>query len=286
MMTSIASLLISLSLLTGIPWTQLAAIQTYETKPMIESKWVGAINPNQADQSPVSISYYGGFGRDGDGDGKADRHNPIDVTYSWSTYIQGYGHSHEQFKQALWHFYQSDRSVKRILQFESIYAMFQTTNLTNEAFPLPYKTHYTYKGTWGAPRGFGGRRIHEGTDLFADYGLPVRSIRVGIVEIIGWNKFGGWRIGVRDLHKNYHYFAHLSGFNKNLKVGSIVQPGTILGWVGSSGYGKPGTSGKFPPHLHYGLYRDAGEVDWSIDPYPYLRRWELAEKKHPTASKL
>ena len=28
------------------------------------------------------------------------------------------------------------------------------------------------------------------------------------------------------------------------------------GGVGSSGYGPPGTSGKFPPHLHYGMYKD------------------------------
>ena len=42
----------------------------------------------------------------------------------------------------------------------------------------------------------------------------------------GWNRFGGWRIGIRDINNNYHYFAHLNGFAKDLHVGQIVEPGT------------------------------------------------------------
>jgi murein DD-endopeptidase MepM/ murein hydrolase activator NlpD len=94
----------------------------------------------------------------------------------------------------------------------------------------------------------------------------------------GWNRFGGWRIGIRDINNNYHYFAHLSGFAKDLKVGQLVEPGTLIGGVGSSGYGPPGTSGKFPPHLHYGLYKDNGFTEWSYDPYPHLRLWERQER--------
>lgn len=287
MSSLVATALLSISLLTGIPHTQLAAIQQFQQDPIPTEKWVGALNPNPNDHAPSTISFYGGIGRDGDGDGKVEQTNPVDRMASWATYLSTFGTSRDDFAQAMWHFYQNDRSVKRILQFEKIYRTYSQplTDFNKTVFPLPNRTHYTYKGTWGAPRGYGGRRYHEGTDLFADYGLPVRSIRYGIVEVKGWNRMGGWRIGIRDLNKNYHYFAHLSGFNKNLKVGSVVQPGTILGWVGSSGYGNtPGTSGKFPPHLHYGLYRDNGYVDWSMDPYPYLRRWELVEKKSPTRS--
>lgn len=286
-MAKLAIIFFSLSMLTGIPWSYYAALLQFQKEPIAIEKWAGVLNPNSNDQQELSIQWYGGFGRDGDGDGKVDIENVVDVLYSWSNYLKGFGTSEDALKQGLWHFYQSDRSVKRIMQFEKIYRMMNRVDLTKEVFPLPYRTHYTYKGTWGAPRGFGGRRTHEGTDLFADYGLPVRSIRYGIVETKGWNRMGGWRIGVRDLNKNYHYYAHLSGFNKGLEVGSVVKPGTILGWVGSSGYGNtPGTSGKFPPHLHYGLYRDNGDFDWSMDPYPLLRRWELGEKSSPTKSSL
>lgn len=63
------------------------------------------------------------------------------------------------------------------------------------------------------------------------------------------------------------------------KPGQIVEPGQLIGSVGSSGYGPPGTAGKFPPHLHYGLYKDNGRTEWSFDPYPHLKAWERAERK-------
>lgn len=95
---------------------------------------------------------------------------------------------------------------------------------------------------------------------------------------MGWNEYGGWRIGIRDHHNTYHYFAHLAYFNEGLKEGDIVEPGTVIGYVGNSGYGKKGTSGKFPPHLHYGMYKYNGRTEWAFDPYPSLRVWERSEK--------
>jgi len=107
----------------------------------------------------------------------------------------------------------------------------------------------------------------------------VRSTCYGIVEVKGWNPYGGWRLGIRDLNNIYHYYAHLSGYDKIIQVGSVVKPGQVVGWVGSSGYGKPGTQGKFPPHLHYGVYRDRGLMEWSFDPYPSLRQWENEDRR-------
>ncbi len=52
----------------------------------------------------------------------------------------------------------------------------------------------------------------------------------------GLNRYGGWRIGIRDINNNYHYYAHMSGYQKNIKIGDIVTPGQTIGWVGSSGY--------------------------------------------------
>src|SRR5699024_12601528 len=132
---------------------------------------------------------------------------------------------------------------------------------------------------WGDRRGFGGNRIHEGTDVFADYGTPVTSTTYGVVELKGWNLYGGWRIGVRDIYNIYHYYDHLQQYADDIKVGDIVTPGDVLGNVGSSGYGPPGTSGKLPPHLHYGMYKDTGVNAYSCDPYPYLRKWERMENE-------
>ncbi|WP_297992138.1 M23 family metallopeptidase, partial [uncultured Anoxybacillus sp.] len=71
-------------------------------------------------------------------------------------------------------------------------------------------------------------------------------------------------------------FKNLS--KHTIREGSIVEPGMLIGSVGSSGYGPPGTSGKFPPHLHYGMYKDNGYTEWSFDPYPYLKQWERQER--------
>lgn len=286
-----------LSVMTHIPWQYIAAIDQYErtlnsanrkTRTQRdgliainydEARWVGSLNPDREDTNPISISFFLGEGRDGSGDELADRHNDLDVLYSFLTQLLKQGSGADDFRIGLWKYYQNARAIKRIDQFAKIYETYDELDLYANVFPLPLRSDYSYRSTWGASRSFGGYRIHEGTDLFARYGVPVRSTCYGIIEIKGWNRFGGWRIGIRDLNNVYHYYAHLSGFNKEFKQGDVVKPGDIVGWVGSSGYGKPGTQGKFSPHLHYGLYRDFGLGEWSFDPYPYLRKWEREERQ-------
>ncbi|WHY95069.1 M23 family metallopeptidase [Neobacillus cucumis] len=281
--------------ITQIPWYYLAAIDQYERSirqvrrdlPKAESviaiyispeKWAGLTNPNPTDQNPATIQLFNGLGVDGDGDGKADSKNDEDVLYTFAHYLLSYGLDHDNLKIGLWNYYHRDKTVGIIAGKAKVYRHFGRLNLDDQAFPMPIRANHSYRSTWGDARGWGGRRIHEGTDIFAGYGVPVRATKYGIVEMKGWNKFGGWRIGIRDINNTYHYFAHLNGFAKDLSVGQVVEPGMIIGSVGSSGYGPPGTSGKFPPHLHYGMYKDNGLTEWSFDPYPHLAMWERQER--------
>nr|WP_318245826.1 M23 family metallopeptidase [Bacillus tianshenii] len=282
--------------ITQIPWHYFAAVDQYERnvrrarrdipkatgvigiyyKPEI---WAGPLNPNPKDTNPSSIQFFSGVGQDGNGDGIADSTNDEDVLYTFATYLQSYGTDKENLKIALWDYYQRDKTVGLIMGHLRLYQTYQTLKLDKHAFPLPIRSNFSYKNTWGDARGWGGRRMHEGTDIFASYGVPVRSTCYGIIEIKGWNKFGGWRIGIRDINNTYHYFAHLNGFAKNLEVGQVVEPGQMIGSVGSSGYGPPGTAGKFPPHLHYGMYKDNGYTEWSFDPFPHLKSWERGDRR-------
>ncbi|UQZ33334.1 peptidase M23 [Paenibacillus sp. PK3_47] len=283
-----------MSAATGIPWFRFAAIDQYERsiakkKANAEAParicgitvpapvWSGPLNPDQEDTSPDSIQFFGGFGRDGSGDGKADPENDADLLYSMASHLLKYGHSQSDFNIGVWEYYRNGRAAQRIAQFARLYEHFGRLDLSGSAFPLPVGTTYAYRSTWGTGRSWGGARIHEGTDLFTPHGMTVRSTCFGIVETKGWNRYGGWRIGIRDIENRYHYYAHLSGFEKSLSRGDIVSPGQTIGWVGSSGYGKPGTQGKFPPHLHYGIYRDRGITEWAFDPYPLLKQWENQE---------
>ncbi|MDF2788869.1 MAG: peptidase [Neobacillus sp.] len=281
---------------TLIPWYYLAAIDQYERNirqvrkdlPKAESvigiyftpeKWAGPTNPNPEEENPAIIQFFNGMGVDGDGDGKASLKSDEDVLYTFANYLLSYGIDDDNIKIGLWNYYHRDKTVGIIVGKAKMYNHFGRLDLDSHVFPLPLRSNHSYRSTWGDARGWGGRRIHEGTDIFAGYGVPVRSTNYGIVEMKGWNKFGGWRVGIRDINNTYHYFAHLSGFAKDLKVGQIVEPGTLIGGVGSSGYGPPGTSGKFPPHLHYGMYKDNGYTEWSFDPTPHLRLWKQQERQ-------
>ncbi|MFC4618395.1 M23 family metallopeptidase [Camelliibacillus cellulosilyticus] len=279
--------------MTGVPWNVLAAVDQYERNVrgsrrdlpdaegpvaiwMAPERWAGTLNPEP--RNPFYIDLFNGFGKDGNGDGQAMMDNPEDALFSMADYLSSFGLSKENLRLALWNYYHKDKAVAIIMEIADMYKRFGTIDLGERAFPIPRGYRYDYRSTWGARRGWGGLRIHEGTDLFADYGTPVRATSYGVIEMKGWNRYGGWRLGIRDPKNVYHYYGHLSGYAKNVKKGGIVKPGQMIGYVGSSGYGPEGTQGKFPPHLHYGMYKDNGKTEFSFDPYPYLRAWERQER--------
>lgn len=277
--------------LTRIPWYYLAAIDQYERNTKQDEnddslisitftpeQWFGAGNTIQNKDEEI-ITFFDGAGKDGNGDGKADPDDPEDLLYSMANFLLTYGQTDDDIKIGLWNYYQRDLSVQTIVNTAQVFKKFQDIDLKKRQFPVSTDYNYSYQNNWGDTRGFGGVRIHEGTDIFADHGTPVKSTTYGVVELKGWNLYGGWRIGIRDIHNIYHYYAHLSGYNEDIEVGDVVKPGDDLGSVGSTGYGPPGTSGKFPPHLHYGMYKDNGYREWSFDPYPYLKKWERVTKE-------
>ncbi|HWC15221.1 MAG TPA: M23 family metallopeptidase [Actinomycetota bacterium] len=129
---------------------------------------------------------------------------------------------------------------------------------------------------WHAPRmrrvGNRWRQIglHEGNDIFAEPGTPVRSVTSGRIENMGWLFYSGWRVGVRGDDGRYWFYAHMRRFAPGLREGARVASGDVLGEVGNTGYGeRPGHRGEFIYHLHIGIQERDG--NW-IDPYPLMRR--------------
>ena len=98
----------------------------------------------------------------------------------------------------------------------------------------------------------------------------------GVIEKAGWLELGGWRIGIRAPSGAYLYYAHLYNYSQDWAEGDEVQPGTLLGFMGDSGYGPEGTTGMFPVHLHLGIYLPLNEQEEiSVNPYWILRRSEV-----------
>lgn len=142
-------------------------------------------------------------------------------------------------------------------------------------FPVVSESAF-WEDTWMSAREYGGHRRHEGCDIFGQKNIsgyyPVCSMTKGTVENIGWLPLGGYRIGIRALQGGYYYYAHLDSYEREFQVGDFVSAGEILGYMGNSGYGKEGTTGKFPVHLHLGIYiQTTTNRELSVNPYGVLR---------------
>jgi len=126
--------------------------------------------------------------------------------------------------------------------------------------------HPIAKGFWhsgfddfGMGRSYGFKRKHLGHDLYGGTGTPIIAMEGGTITELGWNQFGGWRVGIRsDDTKRYYYYAHLrkdKPFPLDTFVGDRVEAGQVIGFLGNTGYSRKKNrnmqTGK--PHLHFGM---------------------------------
>lgn len=124
--------------------------------------------------------------------------------------------------------------------------------------PIAAGYGYRHCSDFGVGRSFGFKRKHLGNDLMGGLGTPVVAVEGGIVEAMGWNRYGGWRIGIRSFDsKRYYYYAHLQKdhpFADGLAVGDMVQAGDLIGFMGRTGYSdKENVNNIETVHLHFGM---------------------------------
>jgi peptidoglycan LD-endopeptidase LytH len=125
--------------------------------------------------------------------------------------------------------------------------------------PVEGATAANIRSSFGAPRD-GGRREHEGVDIFARRGTNVLAAADGIVSSVGTNRLGGNVLWVwRPLRGEAHYYAHLD--TQRVAAGARVRTGDLLGTVGNTGNARTTA-----PHLHFAIYSSGG----AVDPLPYL----------------
>ena len=103
--------------------------------------------------------------------------------------------------------------------------------------PIAKGFPYSDFDDFGVARSYGFKRQHLGHDMMGQVGTPVVAVESGYVEALGWNQYGGWRLGIRSFdHKRYYYYAHLRKdypYQSTLSEGSIVTAGDVIGIWGA-----------------------------------------------------
>lgn len=124
--------------------------------------------------------------------------------------------------------------------------------------PIAKGFYYNDYDDFGAGRSYGYKRRHLGHDMMGQIGTPIIAVESGYVEAIGWNQYGGWRIGIRSLDKKrYYYYAHLRQdcpYAEGLTEGSLVTAGDVIGYMGHTGYSVSENVNNIDAvHLHLGI---------------------------------
>ncbi|HWL70202.1 MAG TPA: peptidoglycan DD-metalloendopeptidase family protein [Geminicoccus sp.] len=97
-------------------------------------------------------------------------------------------------------------------------------------------------------------RMHKGTDFAAPTGTPIFAAGDGVIEMRGRNRGYGNYIRIRHNAEYATAYAHMSRFAKQLKVGSKVRQGEVIGYVGTTGL----STG---PHLHYEVLHQGAQIN-------------------------
>lgn len=166
-------------------------------------------------------------------------------------------------------------SVEKESKWETVYGL--------KAFhPIASGFSFSDYDDFGVSRTFGYKRRHLGHDMMGLVGTPIIAVESGYVEALGWNKYGGWRIGIRSFDKKrYYYYAHLRQnypFAEGLSEGDIVTAGDVIGYMGHTGYSNEENVNNIKEtHLHFGLQlifdesQKEGNTEIWIDCYQLVR---------------
>jgi murein DD-endopeptidase MepM/ murein hydrolase activator NlpD len=100
--------------------------------------------------------------------------------------------------------------------------------------------------------------FHTGLDFAAPTGTPIMAVAGGTITEIGYSGAYGNRTIEKLPDGTELWYCHQNEFGT--QVGAKVQPGQVIGYVGSTG----NVTG---PHLHLEVHPDGGDP---VDPYPVL----------------
>ena len=157
--------------------------------------------------------------------------------------------------------------------------------------PIAAGFDYQDYDDFGSSRSFGYKRPHLGHDMMGLVGTPIVACESGYVEALGWNRYGGWRIGIRSFDKKrYYYYAHLRQnrpYADGLEEGDIVTAGDVIGYMGHTGYSDTENVNNIETvHLHVGLQLIFDETQKESDNEIWIDFYQLAQFLHAHRSRV
>ena len=151
--------------------------------------------------------------------------------------------------------------------FLSVHALGGTSSILEMSPPISGLTLANLRDTFEE---FHNGHQHEAIDIMEPRGTPVRAVVPGTIQKLFFSIPGGNTIYQFDEVGEYcYYYAHLERYAEGLHEGMTVQPGDIIGFVGSTG-----NADERAPHLHFAIFALGPEKRWSrgtaVNPYPGL----------------
>ena len=151
--------------------------------------------------------------------------------------------------------------VLMVVSFASFSFVETPISPLSKSLVFPVASKKSFIGSfWGAVRD-GGKRKHEGIDIFARKGTPVVAICDGIIVLKSNTPRGGKVLWLQSTtYPMTVYYAHLD--QQKVKSGQFVRKGQVIGTVGNTGNAR-----YTPAHLHFGIYKYSG----AVNPLPYVK---------------
>ncbi|WP_368502736.1 peptidoglycan DD-metalloendopeptidase family protein (plasmid) [Alkalihalophilus sp. As8PL] len=271
----------------NIPWSVLASIHYEETKfsthptmisyvgavghmQFMPRTWVGWGFRGDANASVTAlgniigsfditnlanIERYGGYGRDGSGNGKANPWDIQDAIHTAAYYLQKHNYNSNPRKAILSYNHSgayADSIIARANKFESEarYTEGEVPQMTSGTFMRPATG--TVTSTYGPRASFGGR-MHNGIDIGKNgrtTDVPIVAAADGTVTHANWSDSFGNLVIIQhnvDGKRIDTLYAHMVTGSVRVRVGSKVNKGDIIGLMGNTGR-------SFGPHLHFEIH--------------------------------
>ncbi len=114
-------------------------------------------------------------------------------------------------------------------------------------------------------------RTHEGQDILAPVGTLIFSPTDAVIIRIGFGKTEGNYVFTANPGGETFVYMHLDTFAPGIGYGTILKPGSLIGFVGKTGNAKDG-----PSHLHFEIHDN---TNLPTNPFPRLKKEFTFEEK-------